>query len=58
MWSKGWHDKSRPITKVNKEMAIKRAYDFSFAVQADKKLTEASLEKRRRGNDLVVKVVR
>ncbi len=28
-----------PITKVNKEMSIKRAYDFSFAVQADKKLT-------------------
>jgi hypothetical protein len=37
MWSKGWHDKSRPITKVNKEMSIKRAYDFSFAVQADPK---------------------
>jgi hypothetical protein len=41
MWSKGWHDKSRPITKVNKEMSIKRAYDFSFAVRADKKLTRA-----------------
>jgi hypothetical protein len=38
MCAKGWHDKSRPIIKVNKEMSIKRAYDFSFAVQADKKL--------------------
>jgi hypothetical protein len=41
MWSKGWHDKSRPITKVNKEMSIKRAYNLSFAAQADKELTRA-----------------
>jgi hypothetical protein len=39
MWSKGRHDKSRPITKVNKEMSIKRAFDFSFAVQPERKLT-------------------
>jgi hypothetical protein len=41
MWSKGWHDKSRPITKVNKENVHQARLRFSFAAQADKKLTQA-----------------
>ena len=31
----------RLVAKVNKEVPIERAYDFSFAAQADKELTRA-----------------